>query len=104
MNKNLFRKRLFAMAIDCIIFISVIFFILSVVLLSSNGIVVSWLTKYNLKGLTIFIPFMLMILLKDVFGRSLGKRFMRLTIVDLESKHNIRYDGRLFQGQYRPLS
>jgi uncharacterized RDD family membrane protein YckC len=89
MNKKLLRKRFFAVAIDCIISMSIIFFILSIVLLSSNGIVNSWLTKHNLMGLIIYLPFMSMILLKDVFGRSLGKRFLGLTIVDTETKHHI---------------
>lgn len=89
MNKNLFRKRFFAVVIDCIISMSIIFFILSIVLLSSKGLFDSWLTKHNLKGLIIYLPFMLMFLLKDVWGRSLGKHFLGLTIVDIETKNHI---------------
>ena len=89
MNKTLIRKRVFALAIDCAVFLSIIIFTLSVVLLASNGIVSSWLTEHNLYGLIMYIPFMSMIVLKDVFGRSLGKRLLGLTIVDIETKHNI---------------
>lgn len=87
MNKKFFKKRFWALGIDCIISLSVVSFILIIVSLSSKGIISDWLTSHKLAGLAIYIPFATMVLLKDVRGRSVGKRFLGLTIVDAEKNN-----------------
>ena len=78
---NIMHKRLLASIIDFFLCLMIGTLIFLVVIFIGDGIIIKWLSNNNVGDWAVYLPIFVLVIFKDISGKSLGKRATNIKIV-----------------------